>query len=81
MSKPSKELEAYAMELCKRHGRKCITQKCPLRKFYCYDFPSFRQMWIYSPTATKRNISRVMHQLMEQEGWTHEQVPQQEDGD
>lgn len=61
MGKPSKELEMYAMELCRRYGRKCIT------------------MYIYSPTATKRNISRFMHQLMKEEGWKYEQISQQED--
>ena len=77
VSKPRKEYQEFANRLCEEHDRKCLTTKCPLAKLNCYDYGGFAELWRCSPVKRKRVIGRFMHQLMEQEGQAHEQVPQQ----
>lgn len=74
MTRPKKDITAYAKALCERHERKCITTKCPLHKYYCYDFPNFEALYTQSQMTVKRNISLTLHKLMKEEGWAYEQV-------
>lgn len=76
VSKPKREYQEFADELCEKYEHKCLTKKCPLAKLYCYDYGGFAELWRRSPVNRKRVISRTMHKLMEQEE-QHEQVSQQ----
>ena len=76
-SKPKKEYQEFVDRLCESHKGKCLTTKCPLAKFYCYDYGGFAELWRCSTVGRKRVIGRAVHQLMEQEGWVYEQIPQQ----
>lgn len=40
-----KKYEKVKAALCQEYDRKCLTRKCPLAKFGCYEFQTMAMMW------------------------------------
>lgn len=71
-----KMLEDYRLHMCEKHTfdgiRKCITTKCPLQKYGCYGYRTFREFYVMNGVGMKRTIMRIMREEMRKEGWKNE---------
>lgn len=61
MTKEEKEEMVAKMNiLCNKYYPKCITNECPLAKYYCYDEPNIVDLYRKSSPAVKRKITRIL---------------------
>lgn len=60
--------EGFRNYLCAKYDRKCLTRKCPLAKFGCYEFFSFSML--YRHTVNGRSVLiRAANAAMKSEGY------------
>ena len=52
--------------LCERYDNKCLTRKCPLSKFNCYDYPQFDVFYLEMIQARK-DISRIVKETLDEQ--------------
>lgn len=63
-----KKYEDFRKWLCEKYERKCLTRKCPLAKFGCYEFFSFSML--YRLTVSGRSaLIRAANAAMKSEGY------------
>lgn len=60
ISMTREEMVAKMNILCNKYYPKCITNECPLAKYYCYDEPNIVDLYRKSSPAAKRKITRIL---------------------
>lgn len=56
----TEEMVAKMNILCNKYYPKCITNECPLARFYCYDNPNIVDLYRKGSPAVKRKITRIL---------------------
>lgn len=60
ISMTTEEMVAKMNILCNKYYPKCITNECPLAKYYCYDNPNIVDLYRKGSPAVKRKITRIL---------------------
>lgn len=58
-----KRYERYRAHLCEKYQQKCHTNGCPLARFECYSYQSFRKVL---EQAHKSEIKKIAFAMMEE---------------
>lgn len=61
----SAELAANKQKLCDKHYPKCITSGCPLARYFCYEIPDIRKLYVKSQPGIKRKITQILREAGE----------------
>lgn len=64
-----RKYERYRAHLCEKYARKCHGNLCPLAKFGCYDYPSFRAICTYGHKSIIRKVVFAMIEEARREGY------------
>ena len=60
--------ERVKKTLCEKHNRMCLTTKCPLAKFGCYDFVTISEMFLYIGVNGKEPAIKAIKQAAKDNG-------------
>lgn len=60
--------EIVKKTLCEKHNRMCLTTKCPLAKFGCYDFVTVSAMLAYAGTSGRGLVVKTIKQAAKDNG-------------
>lgn len=52
--------------LRERYDNKCLTKKCPLAKFNCYDYPQF-EMFFFEMIQAREDITRIVKETLDEQ--------------
>lgn len=49
--------------LCNKYERKCLTGKCPMREFNCYDYVNITDMWQDAGAIKRKKVVEMLTKL------------------
>ena len=61
-----KEYERFRSLLCATYERKCLTRKCPLSKYSCYEYMTFKELAADAPRGMKNQIVKRMQEVADE---------------
>jgi len=61
--KTVRKYEPVRQFLCEKHNRKCLTTKCPMAKFYCYEHVNLHDVFDCNGGDTRNKIIATLKQV------------------